>query len=312
MTLEPGVYETTFADGVTALWSTSFQWPVPVSMWAVACLDGKVRRANGIISTKRIGRIERDLKKFCELPKGTKLMFTDGGNAQWTRGVDSSPRGIDDYIRDGRVIVLDEPEPQAEPSIPRTFADVRVGQKWQGRARGNIISIVKPAGRELVEIEHNGTEIILESVFFGVPWEKRWKYIGEDEAMMARAIREQFDAEPGVVVKLPEAPYRSPQVECHLCLRPVVESWLLTEDGIGPCCFGNANQLAKKYDPGAEKAACKAKREGAGTMTQVARMISDDARREMADKRKRAVARDQLEMLQWQRVRIDGLTRRGR
>jgi hypothetical protein len=200
MKLEPGVFETTFDDGVTALWELWESCEARLNTTTVICIDGTVRRRRAPFDAKHIGRRVRDPQIVVALPKGTRLMFTDGGNDKFTLGIDSLPRGFYDHVRAGRVIILDEPK--AEAPKPRTFADVKVGQRWRYKLNdcsGEIIRItgVSDDGVNVFN-ETTGSASSRSSSWGEWPWEKRWEYIGDAEPEKV-ADEAPMPVAPGVI-----------------------------------------------------------------------------------------------------------------
>lgn len=84
-------------------------------------------------------------------------------------------------IRAGRVEILSDP---AEAATPRTWEDVKVGQRWGLRGTLDMIDVVR-----LIPIPNSdlfraravatGEEATYYAEFDGKPWEARWTYVGE-------------------------------------------------------------------------------------------------------------------------------------
>lgn len=91
----------------------------------------------------------------------------------------------------------------------------------------------------------------------GSPFEQRWTYV--DDGVQAAPTVEQVSD----VMARPVPADTRPR--CTHCGEPVDRAWLISEDGIGPCCFEAVARRREPYDPDAQKEACRASLESNGS-----------------------------------------------
>ncbi len=148
MQIQAGVvYETEFADG-KHWWAPSADFGFSgFKTLQIKCLDG-VRRAHRYDGPqpRRVGRIERDPEKYAV---GMRVWCND-----WCGAAESiltrHPRdtGVGQFIRSGRVVILDEPA-QAKPR----FEDVKVGQTWRYNGSKALVGVVSSVSADVNVVE---------------------------------------------------------------------------------------------------------------------------------------------------------------